>query len=665
FEHFIYTNEKNNFIRSLYYDEQKHFLLAGCYNGGIQLYDTLGNPLWQHAIVSDKVKDVNAIEKLSNNNYLIETIGKGWYILHLSSKSITPVVVNNNETNALNVYAISFLNNLQRIDSATLFIATINNVYDCVFKNNTLISAKPLLPFTVLPPEQIDCFLADDNNILWVGTNNGKLYRADKNKHVFKINIPGNFPVRSLTQDAAHNIWVGTDKGLYVYNNYGQLIKNITTQTGLLNDCIYALLPVKNQAAVFASSNLGLSFVALHNNIINYTKESGLQENEFNSGSCVKSAAGKFFFGGVNGITSFYASSLSNIKDTPVLNLTKFIVNDSAYNVYADTKKEDTVYLSYTQNHIQMGFAALGILNTNEYKYEYRLNGFEKNRQITHNPTDIKYVLSPGNYSFEITCSPVFSSTTIFKKTIVIIVSPPWWQTWWFKILVVVLGVTIIAFIIQQYLHRHYQKNLNALQLQQQIQHERERISHDLHDNLGAYAAAISSNISSIQNLHNTNNDEAFNQLKNNSQSIINQLNDTIWALNKEAISLTAVSDRFKLFLQKMQPSYATVFIGIKEEIIHDAILSPANALHLFRIMQEAINNALRHSNCKNVLVKIISNDGWQIIIKDDGKGMNENNIAGNGLKNIRLRAAEAGWHVRWTQEIPPGTSIIISSTIN
>ncbi len=40
-------------------------------------------------------------------------------------------------------------------------------------------------------------------------------------------------------------------------------------------------------------------------------------------------AAEKFYFGGVNGITSFYSSALSNIKDTPVLNVTKFMANDS------------------------------------------------------------------------------------------------------------------------------------------------------------------------------------------------------------------------------------------------------------------------------------------------------------------------------------------------
>jgi signal transduction histidine kinase len=204
------------------------------------------------------------------------------------------------------------------------------------------------------------------------------------------------------------------------------------------------------------------------------------------------------------------------------------------------------------------------------------------------------------------------------------------------------------------------------LELQHQLQHERERISRDLHDNLGAYAAAIASNVSTINNISNEKDQNVLNQLQNNSQSIINQLNDTIWALNKEAISLTIISDRFKVFLQKIQPNYPKVNIEIKEEIINDIALSPVNALHLFRIMQEAINNALRHSDSTNVLLSIISDDSWKVIIKDDGKGMpelNEKKSSGNGLQNIKLRSEETGWKVTWKEGYPKGTELIISSS--
>ncbi|HEY5408539.1 MAG TPA: histidine kinase [Ginsengibacter sp.] len=663
FRHFIYTNEKNNFIRSLYYDETKHLLLAGCYNGGIQLFDTLGNALWQNALTADNVKDINGIEKLDDNNYFIETISRGLYILNLPSKKITPFLTDIVK-GVIDYGNMNFINNLQRINDSTIFITTTSNVFRCIIANDKLKYAEPLLTFNKI--QQIDCFIYARDKVLWVGTVSGSIYKVVGNKQPETIQIPENYQIRSFSEDAKQNIWVGTDKGLYVYRSSGSFLKKFTIESGLLNDCIYATLPIENKTAVYASSNLGLSYISLDDSIINYTKESGLQENEFNTESAVKTLNGKFYFGGVNGITAFYPAALSDIKDHPVLNITQLSINDSLYTFSAAHWRNDSIFLSHNENHLQLDIGALGLLNTNEYKYQYRLKGFDERWQTTRTPTGIKYVLQPGQYVFQISCSPVFSSGSIFTKSFLIIVSPAWWQTTWFEILLMVLFAGAISLVVQQYIRRRYLQKIRGLELQQQIQRERERISRDLHDNLGAYAAAIASNVSAMKNISNENDQIILNQLQNNSQSIINQLNDTIWTLNKESISLTIISDRFKVFLQKIQPNYPKVNIEIREEIINDIALSPVNALHLFRIMQEAINNALRHSDCANLLLTITSSDTWKIIIKDDGKGMqklNEKKSWGNGLQNIKLRSKETGWQVIWKEAYPTGTELIISSS--
>ncbi|MEP6948669.1 MAG: ATP-binding protein [Ginsengibacter sp.] len=667
FEHFIYANEKNNFVRSIYYDDRKNILLAGCYNGGIQLYDTSGNALWQRALVSDTVKDISGIEKLTDDDYLVITIGRGWYILNLPSKQIRHLKLSNAFENILQTHFSNFCNNIQRIDPGIFFIATSKNVFRCIFHNNSIESVQPLLPFESNIANGIDCFIYTTDKTLWAGTLTGIIYRLDKNKALQTIHVPENYLVRSFAEDASHNIWVGTDKGLYIYSSAGELIKKITTESGLLNDCIYSILPVDNKPAVFASSNLGLSYISLNANLTNYTKESGLQENEFNTQSSVRTSTGKFYFGGVNGITSFYPAALSSLRDSPVLNITQLIVNDSLYNSSSGIWKGDTIELKYFQNHIQMDFAALGLLNINEYEYTYRLKGFENNWQTTHQPTGIKYILEPGGYVFELRCRPILSSGSIFFKKIVVIVHSPWWQTWWFKTLWVVLVVGIVVYFVQQYNRRIYLRRIRALEIQREIQHERERISRDLHDNLGAYAAAIASNVAAIKNSQSVSEPNFLYRLQNNSQSIINQLNDTIWALNKESISLTAISDRFKIFLQKIQPSYSHVDITIKETITTDQALSPANALHLFRIMQETVNNALRHSKCHNIFIRISSNESWEIRINDDGGGLPHPDgklIGGNGLRNIQLRCTEAGWKMKLQNGVPNGTELVISPAL-
>lgn len=665
FEHYIYPRAINNFVRCIYLDEKKHLLLAGCNNGGIQLYDSLGNTQWQKPVISKNAEDINSIEKLTDSKYLIVTFGKGWYILDLPSKRISTLSLNNQLKEKINYRNNNFMSNLQRINDSLVYISTSTNVYSCIFNKEKLNSVKPLLPSKKTIHAQINCFLKANNGSLWAGAVSGVIYKTNEKDSFQIIQIPGNYDVRCFAEGEYHNIWIGTDKGLYIYSPEGKLIKEITSQSGLLNDCIYAILPVKNKAAVFASSNMGISYIPLNGSIINYTKKSGLQDNEFNTESATLSASGKYFFGGINGITAFYPSALSEIKDTPVINITQLGINETGYNFFSKFWRNDSILLNYDQNHIRFDVAALGLLNPDEYVYHYRIKGFEEKYQTTNQPTGIKYVLPPGIYHLQINCSPIFSSLSIFKKSITIIISPPWWQKGWIRIVFAIFLIAMIAFIVRQYLHYHYQRRIRALQIKQEIQEERERISRDLHDNLGAYAAAIASNVANINNGDNENNQTILKQLKNNSQSIISQLSATIWALNKEEISLTNVSDRFKVFIQKIQPNHPNININFKENIKIDQVLLPTAALHLFRIMQEAVNNAIKHSEGSVVTISIISEKSWTVTISDNGRGIAPGlpgTEGGNGLKNMKMRAKQSGWVIQWQKNTPEGTSVIIST---
>ncbi len=233
---------------------------------------------------------------------------------------------------------------------------------------------------------------------------------------------------------------------------------------------------------------------------------------------------------------------------------------------------------------------------------------------------------------------------------------------WFYGMLILFVFLGTIALV--QYLnHRKKGKiKLEKLLEQQQLKEtiavikaeekERKRIAADLHDNLGAYAAAISNNVRNVKNAA-AYTEALTNRLEENAQDIVNELNNTIWVLKKETQQLTEISDRLKVWLQKLIHNYPGIQYDFNEQIDTDITLSPGNALQLFHILQECINNALRHSRCTKLLITFFSaENNWHITVSDNGIGFNVAAIVkGNGIINIQERAADCGWQIEWQQE--------------
>lgn len=173
---------------------------------------------------------------------------------------------------------------------------------------------------------------------------------------------------------------------------------------------------------------------------------------------------------------------------------------------------------------------------------------------------------------------------------------------------------------------------------------ERKRIAADLHDNIGAYASAIRADVEKISTRGFEENRNSLQNLEQHSLEIINSLRDTIWVLNKESITLTGISDRIKNYVNKLQPTYDGIQFHITENIRQDVRFSSKYALNIFRVTQEAIHNALKHSGTGDIRIDISSNEAIEIKISDYGKGIDPGKAStGNGLSNMQARAGEIG----------------------
>ncbi|MEO8147411.1 MAG: ATP-binding protein [Bacteroidia bacterium] len=206
------------------------------------------------------------------------------------------------------------------------------------------------------------------------------------------------------------------------------------------------------------------------------------------------------------------------------------------------------------------------------------------------------------------------------------------------------------------------QRMLSERAVQLAEENERKRIAADLHDNLGSYAAAISSNVKYLKEGVIENSNSITSQLEENAHSMVTQLSDTIWILKNEHLSFTKLADRFKVWILRLMQNYPEVKYHYSENIINDVEFTPTKILHVFLILKECVNNALKHSQCTDLRIQFLSDGIIQVSIEDNGKGIDNNTVSGgNGIENIKYRAIESGWKVAWQQVVPHGTRVVIT----
>lgn len=236
-----------------------------------------------------------------------------------------------------------------------------------------------------------------------------------------------------------------------------------------------------------------------------------------------------------------------------------------------------------------------------------------------------------------------------------------------------ILGGIIAGLVFKDQRRKQKEKMRGAIEEEKRVasasileaeEKERKRIAADLHDNIGAYATAIRDDVDKLNEEGEQHDPSHLLHLRQHSQEIINSLRDTIWVLNKDNITITGISDRFKNYTGKLQPSYPDINISIRENIEADVHINSQRALNIFRIMQEAVHNALKHSGAENINITITSNAQIQIKVADDGNGINElTRSTGNGLGNMQARAAEAGMQLKIESYKNTGTTILLQPT--
>ncbi len=519
--------------------------------------------------------------------------------------------------------------------------------------------------------ERITCITSNGDELVVGAAGKVFCYHPTADKWDKPITLSTDL-VKCLLFENDSILWIGTENGLFRHDQHNGKLAHYDERTGLANSFVYGLVRYRN--SMWISTNKGLSrYRFKEKSFSNYTVKDGLQSNEFNTGAYHIGNDGQIYFGGPNGVNGFHDT---DIRDNPFPPQVQF----TGIRLFDEPLKTDTAYdhvsailLPYNQNTLSFEFIALEFSAPGSNQYAYMMEGIDKDWIYSGSKHFARYAgLRPGSYRFLVKAANDNGTWQSLPKSVDLTITPPYWQRGWFITIVLIAGIGSIALIVYLLQRQQYRKKLALLELERNIQQERERISRDLHDNVGSQISYLVSNIDWI-NRHKVDEHEQQERLANLSstaQGMMGNMRETIWALNKNAISLEELSDKLKAFAQQQLAYNSAMKFVSEEQIATDYRFAPGDALNVFRICQEAVSNAIKHSRGNLLTIKITSGatGGFAIQITDTGKGFDIANVPENGhygLENMKLRAAESGATLALISQPGAGTTITITKGRN
>jgi signal transduction histidine kinase len=237
---------------------------------------------------------------------------------------------------------------------------------------------------------------------------------------------------------------------------------------------------------------------------------------------------------------------------------------------------------------------------------------------------------------------------------------------------IIILAIVIVGLYKRhQFKQKQFQKEMDLnkalaqIKTQNRLQEQRLEISRDLHDNIGAQLTFIISSIDNLKHISKGSSEKFKEKLTNISgftSETIGQLRDTIWAMNKNEIPFDELYGRLLSYVEKVKQITQTAQITIDHSVTSSPNFSSVIGMNLFRVIQESINNAVKHANAHEIKINFREVDNQlQIRIQDDGNGFDKSNFeVGNGLSNMETRIMSIGGDVFINSELTKGTEVLI-----
>jgi signal transduction histidine kinase/ligand-binding sensor domain-containing protein len=532
-------------------------------------------------------------------------------------------------------------------------------------------------------PGFISVIIEDRSGSLSIGGRGGltRLANGRVTTWTEKDGLPGNRVV-ALHHDSDGTLWIGTpDSGLGRFRD-GQFTR-YTTKDGMFDNGVFQILE-DDSGNFWMSSNRGIHRVNKRElnefaegrrrsiTSIAYGKSDGMFNAECNGGrwpAGVKTRDGKLWFPTQDGVAVIDPAALPTNPHPPNAAIEAFVLDRKLQPLDGPLRVPPG-----NAGNIEIQYSGLSFVNSERIAFKYRLTPSDDDWVEAGTRRAAFYShLAPGNYTFSVLAA---NSDRVWGNTgasLAFVVLPAWHQTFWFRALAAFVLCAVAVGLVQLRLRsvewRRAAQEAFSRELIRQQEAERKRIASELHDGLGQ-ALLVIKNTASLASTPSLPAEarQDFAAIGNLSGKALEDLRSISHALRPPELDRLGLTKALEHAVNLVADAAGLRFSVQMEPL--DGRLAPEAEIHLYRLVQESLNNVVKHAQASFVEIRAWSGDGFlRCSVRDNGEGFDPASLQagsttrrGLGLAGMTERVRLLGGQISIHSQ--PGSGTLVEARL-
>ena len=491
-----------------------------------------------------------------------------------------------------------------------------------------------------LPSNNVRAIYIDSDGVIWIGTYDGGLGRLKDGKFTRYTMRKGLFNdgVFQILEDARGNLWMSCNRGIYRVS--------------------------KRELNEFADGKRGTI------TSVPYGKVDGMLNIECNGGlspAGIKARDGKLWFPTQNGAAVIDPETVTTNPQPPPLVIESIMVDRVPISL------DGPIRISPGKESLEIQYTALSFIKSEQIRFKYRMDRFDSNWVDAGLRRTAYYShVPPGQYVFRVIAENSDGVWNNEGKALTITILAPFYKTPWFEMLMVLAAAALVLiawrYRVMQLERANAMQQAFSRQLIASQESERKRIAAELHDSLGQRLIVIK-NLAAFMLRSREKLDspaaQTLDEISGEAASAINETREISYDLRPFQLDRLGLTKAIEGMIRTVATASGIRFSKELDNI--DDLFPEELRINFYRIVQECLNNVVKHSQATEASVRITHNARSVVLtIDDNGRGFSPAERSapassnGFGLTGMAERASLLGGDFKVRSAPGRGTTMTV-----